>query len=128
MGTTSTFHLFGPPGKKDPALKDLLFKDSAVQLKQIPSLMDSQLYLGFEYYSAVQSLQQGREDIKHQCYVSMGCVEELALANTARQKEHDFFRHRLYYLQNIKCEITEPSQTSLTSTKEFVVSKPKSPH
>ncbi|XP_063264779.1 ovotransferrin-like [Prinia subflava] len=60
VGTTSTFHLFGPPGKKDPALKDLLFKDSAVQLKQIPSLMDAQLYLGFEYYSAVQSLQEDR--------------------------------------------------------------------
>ncbi|NXI88898.1 TRFE protein, partial [Rhipidura dahli] len=60
VGTTSTFHLFGPPGKKDPGLKDLLFKDSAVQLKQIPSLMDAQLYLGFEYYSAVQSLQKDR--------------------------------------------------------------------
>ncbi|KAI1235745.1 hypothetical protein IHE44_0001829, partial [Lamprotornis superbus] len=58
VGTTSSFHLFGPPGKKDPGLKDLLFKDSAVQLKQIPSLMDAQLYLGFEYYSAVQSLQK----------------------------------------------------------------------
>lgn len=91
MGTTNNFHLFGPPGKKDPALKDLLFKDSAVQLKQIPSLMDSQLYLGFEYYSAVQSLQKGRQDIKHQCHVSMGCVEELALANRAWQKEHDVF-------------------------------------
>ncbi|XP_041880443.1 serotransferrin [Corvus kubaryi] len=60
VGTTSTFHLFGPPGKKDPGLKDLLFKDSAVRLKQIPSLMDAQLYLGFEYYSAVQSLQKDR--------------------------------------------------------------------
>ncbi|XP_066050285.1 serotransferrin [Chamaea fasciata] len=60
VGTTNNFHLFGPPGKKDPALKDLLFKDSAVQLKQIPSLMDAQLYLGFEYYSAVQSLQKDR--------------------------------------------------------------------
>uniref|UniRef100_A0A8C0ZI85 Ovotransferrin n=4 Tax=Paridae TaxID=9153 RepID=A0A8C0ZI85_CYACU len=60
VGTTSSFHLFGPPGKKDPGLKDLLFKDSAVQLKQIPSLMDAQLYLGFEYYSAVQSLQKDR--------------------------------------------------------------------
>ncbi|KAJ7423215.1 Ovotransferrin [Pitangus sulphuratus] len=60
VGTTSTFYLFGPPGKKDPALKDLLFKDSAVQLKQIPSLMDAQLYLGFEYYSAIQSLQKDR--------------------------------------------------------------------
>uniref|UniRef100_A0A8C3UFJ5 Ovotransferrin n=1 Tax=Catharus ustulatus TaxID=91951 RepID=A0A8C3UFJ5_CATUS len=55
VGTTSTFHLFGPPGKKDPGLKDLLFKDSAVQLKQIPSLMDAQLYLGYEYYTAVQN-------------------------------------------------------------------------
>lgn len=77
MGTTSTFHLFGPPGKKDPGLKDLLFKDSAVQLKQIPSLMDAQLYLGYEYYTAVQSLQRGKQDIKYQWHVSMGCVEEL---------------------------------------------------
>ncbi|XP_065531264.1 serotransferrin [Lathamus discolor] len=58
VGTSSSFHLFGPPGKKDPALKDLLFKDSAVQLKRIPSLMDSQLYLGFEYYTAIQSIQK----------------------------------------------------------------------
>ncbi|KFV13982.1 Ovotransferrin, partial [Tauraco erythrolophus] len=58
VGASSTFQLFGPPGKKDPALKDLLFKDSAIQLKRIPSLMDSQLYLGFKYYSAIQSLQK----------------------------------------------------------------------
>lgn len=78
VGTTSTFHLFGPPGKKDPGLKDLLFKDSAVQLKRIPSLMDAQLYLGFDYYTAVQSLQEGKQDIKYQWQVSMDCVEELA--------------------------------------------------
>ncbi|NWI97587.1 TRFE protein, partial [Pitta sordida] len=60
VGTTSNFHLFGPPGKKDPALKDLLFKDSAIELKQIPALMDTQLYLGFEYYSAIQTLQRDR--------------------------------------------------------------------
>ncbi|KFQ35901.1 Ovotransferrin, partial [Mesitornis unicolor] len=58
VGTSSTFQLFGPPGKKDPSLKDLLFKDSAVQLKRIPPLMDSQLYLSFEYYNAIQSLQK----------------------------------------------------------------------
>ncbi|XP_050758571.1 ovotransferrin-like [Gymnogyps californianus] len=58
VGTSSTFHLFGPPDKKDPGLKDLLFKDSAIQLKRVPPLMDSQLYLGFEYYSAIQSLQK----------------------------------------------------------------------
>ncbi|XP_010166246.1 ovotransferrin-like [Antrostomus carolinensis] len=62
VGTTSNFHLFGPPGKKD---SDLLFKDSAIELKRIPSLMDSQLYLSFEYYSAIQSLQKGRQDMKY---------------------------------------------------------------
>ncbi|KFP20647.1 Ovotransferrin, partial [Egretta garzetta] len=58
VGTAGSFQLFGPPGKKDPGLKDLLFKDSAIQLKRIPPLMDSQLYLGLEYYSAIQSLQK----------------------------------------------------------------------
>ncbi|NXS58092.1 TRFE protein, partial [Brachypteracias leptosomus] len=58
VGTTSSFHLFGVPGNKDPSLKDLLFKDSAIELKRIPPLMDSQLYLGFEYYSAIQSIQK----------------------------------------------------------------------
>ncbi|XP_010138359.1 PREDICTED: ovotransferrin-like [Buceros rhinoceros silvestris] len=64
VDTTSNFHLFGPPGKKDPSLKDLLFKDSAVKLKRIPRLMDSQLYLGFKYYGAIQSLQKGGQDTK----------------------------------------------------------------
>lgn len=59
VDTKSNFHLFGPPGKKDPVFKDLLFKDSAVMLKRVPSLMDSQLYLGFEYYSAIQSMRKG---------------------------------------------------------------------
>lgn len=59
VDTKSDFHLFGPPGKKDPVLKDLLFKDSAIMLKRVPSLMDSQLYLGFEYYSAIQSMRKG---------------------------------------------------------------------
>nr|BAJ23165.1 ovotransferrin precursor [Dromaius novaehollandiae] len=58
VGTTSDFHLFGTPDKKDPHLKDLLFKDSAIKLKKIPQLMDSQLYLGFEYYSAIQNLRK----------------------------------------------------------------------
>ncbi|NXJ76759.1 TRFE protein, partial [Trogon melanurus] len=57
-GKTNTFQLFGPPGKKDTGSKDLLFKDSAVKLKRIPALMDSQLYLGFDYYSAIQSLRK----------------------------------------------------------------------
>uniref|UniRef100_A0A669PVG3 Ovotransferrin n=1 Tax=Phasianus colchicus TaxID=9054 RepID=A0A669PVG3_PHACC len=58
VDTKSDFHLFGPPGKKDPVFKDLLFKDSAIMLKRVPSLMDSQLYLGFEYYTAIQSMRK----------------------------------------------------------------------
>ncbi|NXJ12854.1 TRFE protein, partial [Odontophorus gujanensis] len=58
VDTKSNFHLFGPPGKKEPVLKDLLFKDSAIMLKRIPPLMDTQLYLGYKYYSAIQSLQK----------------------------------------------------------------------
>ncbi|NWH73539.1 TRFE protein, partial [Piaya cayana] len=57
-GTSGSFQLFGPPGPKDATLKDLLFKDSAIHLKRIPALMDTQLYLGFEYYSAIQSIQK----------------------------------------------------------------------
>lgn len=75
MGTTSDFHLFGPPGKKDPVLKDLLFKDSAIMLKRVPELMDSQLYLGFEYYSAIQSLRKGGQDVMYRCSVSGRCIE-----------------------------------------------------
>lgn len=77
VGTTSDFHLFGPPGKKDPVLKDLLFKDSAIMLKRVPELMDSQLYLGFEYYSAIQSLRKGGQDVMYRCSVSGKCIEGL---------------------------------------------------
>ncbi|NXD16844.1 TRFE protein, partial [Nothocercus nigrocapillus] len=58
VGTTSDFHLFGTPDKNNPYHKDLLFKDSAISLKKIPTLMDTQLYLGFEYYSAIQNLKK----------------------------------------------------------------------
>nr|CAH10347.1 iron binding protein [Struthio camelus] len=58
VGKSSDFHLFGTPDKKDLHLKDLLFKDSAKELKRIPPLTDYQLYLGFEYYSAIQNLRK----------------------------------------------------------------------
>uniref|UniRef100_A0A8C2SMV6 Ovotransferrin n=1 Tax=Coturnix japonica TaxID=93934 RepID=A0A8C2SMV6_COTJA len=54
---------------KDPVLKDLLFKDSAIMLKRIPSLMDTQLYLGFEYYSAIQSMRKDPPDLIQWCAV-----------------------------------------------------------
>ncbi|NWI17270.1 TRFE protein, partial [Crypturellus soui] len=58
VGTTSDFHLFGTPDKTDPYHRDLLFKNSAILLKKIPELMDTQLYLTYEYYSAIQNLRK----------------------------------------------------------------------
>ncbi|XP_062988369.1 serotransferrin [Elgaria multicarinata webbii] len=47
-------------GTTDITGKDLLFKDSAVRLVQVPSLLDSKLYLRIEYYAAVQNLRRER--------------------------------------------------------------------
>lgn len=90
MGTAGSFQLFGPPGKKDPGLKDLLFKDSAIQLKRIPPLMDSQLYLGLEYYSAIQSLQKGRQGMKY--YSCVNCIEEMSSVNVSGERNTIFFQ------------------------------------
>nr|CAK18226.1 transferrin [Pogona vitticeps] len=49
--------LFGPSGGH---LKDLLFKDSATGLRRVPELMDSQMFLGYQYYTATQSLRRER--------------------------------------------------------------------
>uniref|UniRef100_A0A8C8SGR7 Lactotransferrin n=1 Tax=Pelusios castaneus TaxID=367368 RepID=A0A8C8SGR7_9SAUR len=38
--------------------KDLLFKDSASGFTRIPQWMDSQLYLGYQYWGAIQSLRK----------------------------------------------------------------------
>ena len=45
--------LFGPP---EGPLKDLLFKDSAVDLRRVPKLMDVQMFLGYQYYISTQSI------------------------------------------------------------------------
>lgn len=49
--------LFGSPLDSG---KDLLFKDDAFSLAQVPELMDAQLYLGTEYYTAIQNLRRER--------------------------------------------------------------------
>uniref|UniRef100_A0A8D0EAQ5 Transferrin-like domain-containing protein n=1 Tax=Salvator merianae TaxID=96440 RepID=A0A8D0EAQ5_SALMN len=51
--------LFGPP---EGTLRDLLVKDSAVDLFPVPKIMDAQLYLGLPYYTAIQSLRRERPD------------------------------------------------------------------
>ncbi|MCQ7614250.1 hypothetical protein NP188_24505, partial [Salmonella enterica] len=53
-GTNKDFQMF----KSSPA-KDLLFKDSALGLLRVPSGMDSKLYLGYQYVTAVRNLQEG---------------------------------------------------------------------
>uniref|UniRef100_A0A7N5P090 Ovotransferrin-like n=1 Tax=Ailuropoda melanoleuca TaxID=9646 RepID=A0A7N5P090_AILME len=47
--------LFGSP---QGSPKDLLFKDSAVNLIKIPDLVDAFIYLGSQYYSAIQNLRR----------------------------------------------------------------------
>nr|XP_003409956.1 lactotransferrin [Loxodonta africana] len=52
--TAPVFQLFAsPPGKKD-----LLFKDAAIGFLRIPSKIDTALYLGSRYYTALQNLRK----------------------------------------------------------------------
>ncbi|VCX06938.1 unnamed protein product [Gulo gulo] len=53
---SKAFQLFG-----SPLGKDLLFKDSAQGLLRIPSKMDTWLYLGYDYVTALRNL---REDVR----------------------------------------------------------------
>uniref|UniRef100_A0A8P0TUC3 Lactotransferrin n=2 Tax=Canis lupus familiaris TaxID=9615 RepID=A0A8P0TUC3_CANLF len=55
---SSAFQLFGSPSGE----KDLLFKDSAIGFLRIPSNIDSELYLGFNYINAIQSLKEKDSD------------------------------------------------------------------
>ena len=51
--------------------KNLLFKDSAVNLVQLPSSVDSFLYLGAEYMSIIRSLQKGATHTHTHTHTSM---------------------------------------------------------
>uniref|UniRef100_A0A8C9K0M5 Lactotransferrin n=1 Tax=Panthera tigris altaica TaxID=74533 RepID=A0A8C9K0M5_PANTA len=53
------FQLFGSPNKE----KDLLFKDSALGFLRVPSKVDSGLYLGFNYLTAIQGLRESDLEI-----------------------------------------------------------------
>ncbi|XP_032723743.1 lactotransferrin [Lontra canadensis] len=56
---SSSFQLFGSPEGE----KDLLFKDSAVGFLRIPSNIDSELYLGFDFISAFQGLREKASEV-----------------------------------------------------------------
>lgn len=45
---------------QSPHGKDLLFKDSADGFLKIPSKMDFELYLGYEYVTALQNLRESK--------------------------------------------------------------------
>ncbi|CAO2633804.1 Inhibitor of carbonic anhydrase, partial [Lemmus lemmus] len=51
---SSTFQLFGSPHGKD-----LLFTDAARGFLRVPSKMDINLYLGYEYFSDIKNLKRG---------------------------------------------------------------------
>lgn len=55
------FNLFS--SEAYPSAKNLMFKDSTVQLVRLPANTDSFLYLGAEYMSIVRSLKRGTVNI-----------------------------------------------------------------
>ncbi|XP_053456225.1 lactotransferrin [Nycticebus coucang] len=57
---SSGFQLFSSPDNQ----KDLLFKDSTLRFSRIPSEVDAELYLGFEYLTAIQSLKESRAEVE----------------------------------------------------------------
>ncbi|CAO2633802.1 Inhibitor of carbonic anhydrase, partial [Lemmus lemmus] len=65
-GKSSTFQLFGSPHGKD-----LLFTDAARGFLRVPSKMDINLYLGYEYFSDIKNLKRvsthGGERLGSQC-------------------------------------------------------------
>ncbi|XP_060005167.1 inhibitor of carbonic anhydrase isoform X3 [Lagenorhynchus albirostris] len=63
---SAEFQLFGSPHGKD-----LLFTDAALGFLRVPPKMDAKLYLGYEYFSAIQHLmsvsQDGKEQLGSKC-------------------------------------------------------------
>ncbi|XP_037383703.1 lactotransferrin [Talpa occidentalis] len=60
-GKSPAFTLFGSP----PGQKDLLFKDSALGFLKIPSKIDSALYLGFSFLTAMRNLRE-KQQLQHE--------------------------------------------------------------
>uniref|UniRef100_A0A8C8WH64 Lactotransferrin n=1 Tax=Panthera leo TaxID=9689 RepID=A0A8C8WH64_PANLE len=70
------FQLFGSPNKE----KDLLFKDSALGFLRVPSKVDSGLYLGFNYLTAIQGLRETAAEVAERqarvAWCAVGGAEE----------------------------------------------------
>uniref|UniRef100_A0A8D1N2X7 Lactotransferrin n=1 Tax=Sus scrofa TaxID=9823 RepID=A0A8D1N2X7_PIG len=54
------FQLFGSPGQQ----KDLLFRDATIGFLKIPSKIDSKLYLGLPYLTAIQGLRETAAEVE----------------------------------------------------------------
>ncbi|XP_068839096.1 lactotransferrin isoform X3 [Capricornis sumatraensis] len=64
------FQLFGSPQGQ----RDLLFKDSALGFVRIPSKVDSALYLGSRYLTALKNLRETAEEVKARCTRVVWCA------------------------------------------------------
>ncbi|KAJ8790755.1 hypothetical protein J1605_021183 [Eschrichtius robustus] len=70
---SAEFQLFGSPHGKD-----LLFTDAALGFFRVPPKMDAKLYLGYEYFSAIQHLMSdlGAEDPQRVIWCAVGRHEK----------------------------------------------------
>ncbi|XP_054945047.1 inhibitor of carbonic anhydrase isoform X4 [Physeter macrocephalus] len=70
---SAEFQLFGSPHGKD-----LLFTDAALGFLRVPPKMDAKLYLGYEYFSAIQHLMSelGTEDPQRVMWCAVGQHEK----------------------------------------------------
>ncbi|EPY73426.1 lactotransferrin precursor [Camelus ferus] len=81
-GKPSAFQLFGSPAGQ----KDLLFKDSALGLLRIPSKIDSGLYLGSNYITAIRGLRESNGGRRAQVvWCAVGSDEQLKCQEWSRQ-------------------------------------------
>ncbi|XP_004834308.1 inhibitor of carbonic anhydrase-like isoform X1 [Heterocephalus glaber] len=81
---SSEFQLFSSPHGKD-----LLFTNAAHGFLRVPPKMDAKLYLGYEYFSAIQHVERGVEDSRRVQWCAVGhherakCDEWSALSGGA---------------------------------------------
>ncbi|XP_076986273.1 inhibitor of carbonic anhydrase-like [Tamandua tetradactyla] len=68
--TSAPFQLFGSPHGKD-----LLFTDAARGFLRVPPKADAKLYLGYEYFAALQHLSRGAVNSKRVLWCAVGAPE-----------------------------------------------------
>ncbi|KAM9592895.1 lactotransferrin [Trichechus inunguis] len=93
------FQLFAsPPGKKD-----LLFKDSALGFLRIPSKIDSALYLGFKYLSALQNLKKKKSSLDARRKQIVWCA-------VGREEQSKCNQWRRWSRRQVSCALASTSE------------------